>query len=74
LDGDAVKLPEGVIAAQDYKGITLPAYYYARVPLPPSASGLPFGLSGTARIFGPRRSLFERTVHMGANLVHEHLW
>lgn len=74
LEGDAVKLPDGLVATQDYKGITLPTFYYARLPLPPSAASLPFGLSGEARIFGPRRSLFQRTVLVVTNLVHEHLW
>jgi len=74
LEGDAVTLPQGLVAEQDYKGITLPTFYYARLPLPASATGLPLGLSGEARIFGRRRSLFQHGVTIVENLVRAHLW
>ena len=74
LEGDAVTLPEGLIASQDYKGISLPTFYYARIPLPASSEELPLGLSGEARIFGPRRSLVQRGARIVTDLFHAHLW
>jgi putative peptide zinc metalloprotease protein len=74
LQGDAVTLPAGLVAAQDYKGITLPTYYYARLPLAGPAAALPIGMSGEAKIFGARRSLFQRTAMTVMNLFRAHVW
>ncbi len=74
LEGDAVTLPKGLIASQDYKGISLPTFYYARIPLPASSGELPLGLSGEAKIFGPRRSLVQRGTRIVTDLLHAHLW
>jgi putative peptide zinc metalloprotease protein len=74
LEGDAVTLPNGLVAAQDYKGITLPTFYYARMQMPESAAGVPLGVSGEARIFGRRRSLFQHGFAMVEDLVRSHLW
>jgi putative peptide zinc metalloprotease protein len=73
LEGEAVSLPQGLVAKQDYKGIELPAFYSARMQLPP-ADNLPLGTAGTARIFGARRSLFGRLVTITLNLVRAHVW
>jgi putative peptide zinc metalloprotease protein len=73
LDGEAVNLPQGLIAKQEYKGIELPAFYSTRMQLPP-ADNLPLGTAGTARIFGARRSLFARLVTIIFNLVRAHVW
>lgn len=73
LDSDAVPLPKGLIARQDYKGIVLPTFYSARLPLPASAH-LPLGTSGEAKVFGPRRSLMQRIVTVILNLVRAHVW
>ncbi|MGD0914561.1 MAG: hypothetical protein ABR928_21920 [Terracidiphilus sp.] len=74
LGGDAVTLPQGLVANQDYKGIKLPVFYSARSPLPASAGNPPFGASGTARVFGARRSFAERFVTVVFNLVKAHAW
>jgi putative peptide zinc metalloprotease protein len=74
IEGDAVNLPAGLGARQEYKGIELPTYYCARMPLPAQDSDLPLGTSGTAKIFGVRRSLFGRIVSAFLNLVRAHLW
>jgi hypothetical protein len=74
LEGDAVTLPPGLVAMQAYKGITLPTFYYARLPLPRSAGDLPIGMSGEAKVFGARRSLFQRTVATAMNLFRAHVW
>ncbi len=73
LEGEAVDLPPGVVARQDYKGIELPAFYSTRMQLPASAH-LPLGTAGTARIFGVRRSLFGRLVTITLDLVRAHVW
>ncbi len=73
LDSDAVPLPEGLIARQDYKGIVLPTFYSARLELPASAT-LALGTSGEAKVFGPRRSLMQRIVTVLMNLVRAYVW
>jgi len=73
LEGEAVNLPPGLVARQDYKGIELPTFYSTRMELPP-ADNLPLGTAGTARIFGARRSLFGRFVTITLNLVRAHVW
>jgi putative peptide zinc metalloprotease protein len=74
LQGDAVTLPPGMVAAQDYKGITLPTYYYSRLPLEGKDEELPIGMSGEAKVFGARRSLFQRTEATVMNLIRAHIW
>jgi putative peptide zinc metalloprotease protein len=73
LQGEAVNLPPGLVAKQDYKGIELPSFYATRMELPPSEA-LPFGTSGKAKIFGERRSLFGRAVAGVLNIVRAHVW
>jgi hypothetical protein len=72
--GDAVTLPPGVVATQDYKGVKLPVFYCSRIPLPASAGNPLFGVSGEARIFGARHSIAERFLTVAFNLVKAHVW
>jgi putative peptide zinc metalloprotease protein len=74
IEGDAVNLPAGLGSRQEYQGIQLPTYYCARMPLPAADNDLPLGTSGMAKIFGARRSLFERTMSVFFNLVRSHVW
>ena len=74
LEGDALPLPDGLMPHQDYKGIALPTFYCARIPLPASLNALPLGSSGDVIIFGERRSLFQRVVDVATNLAHAHIW
>jgi putative peptide zinc metalloprotease protein len=74
LGGDAVNLPPGLVAQQDYKGIKLPVFYSASMILPASAGDLPLGISGAAKIFGVRHSLAERFAMVVTNLVRAHVW
>jgi hypothetical protein len=74
IEGNAVNLPAGLRGRQEYRGIQLPTYYCARMPLPAIDNDLPLGISGTAKIFGARRSLFERIVSIFLNLVRAHIW
>ena len=72
--GDPVPLPSGLVATQDYKGIKLPVFYCARMPLPMSAGNPPLGTSGQAKVFGVRRSLAGRVGITALNLVKSHIW
>jgi len=74
LGSDAVSLPPGLVASQDYKGIKLPIFYCARMALPTSAGDPKFGTSGQAQIFGQRRSLAARFLAILLNLAKAHLW
>jgi putative peptide zinc metalloprotease protein len=72
--GDAVNLPAGLVALQNYQGVKLPVFYSARMILPASAGRPPLGVAGRAKIFGARRSLAERLFIIAADLVRAHLW
>jgi hypothetical protein len=74
MQGEAVDLPPGLIPKQDYKGVVMPTFYSARMTLPAMAGDLPLGLSGQARIFGERRSLFQRVMTVLFNLFRAHVW
>ena len=72
--GDAVPLPGGLIAQQDYKGIQSAVYYCSRMTLPASGGIPQFGTAGQAKIFGERRSIAERILIVALNLVKAHVW
>ena len=72
--GDAVTLPPGLVATQNYKGVKLPVFYCSRIPLPPSAGNPLFGVSGEAKIFGARHCIAERFLTIAFNLVKAHVW
>jgi putative peptide zinc metalloprotease protein len=72
--GDAVTLPQGLIANQKYKGVKPPVYYCTRLVLPASAGNPLIGDSGQALIFGDRRSLAARFFEIAADLVKTHVW
>ena len=74
IDGVAVPLPTGLLEQQDYQGITLPAFYSARIPLQAGQEGLRAGMSGPIKIFGRRRSLANRVWTMVSELVRTHFW
>jgi len=74
LDGAAVSLPAGLVVRSEYKGITLPTFYTGRLPLAAETPPLPLGSGGSAKIFGPRRSLFQRAIDMVMGTVRAHVW
>lgn len=74
LGGEAHHLPAGLVARQSFKGIELPIFYSARMPLPTSAQDLPLGMSGQAMIFGKRRSVAGRAFQIAVDLVKAHVW
>jgi hypothetical protein len=74
VGGEPVTLPVGLVNRSEYKGIALPTFYSARVPLPPQVRSLPLGLGGSAKVFGPRRSLFLRGLDVVVSTVRAHVW
>jgi len=72
--GDPVTLPAGLVSADKYKGFKSPVFYSSRIALPTSAESPMFGLAGTAKIFGKRRSLAGRVGATLSNLVRSHVW
>jgi len=74
LEGDALALPPGLVASQNYKGIKLPTFYVARLPVPERYDKLPLGLSGKALVLGPRRSFATWAWTVIMNLLRAHLW
>jgi putative peptide zinc metalloprotease protein len=75
MDGQIVTLPPGFIGKQEYKGVHLPTLYSARIPLPTSiAASLPLGSSGTVKILGARRSMLERCIRTGLDVIRQHIW
>jgi putative peptide zinc metalloprotease protein len=74
IEGSAVPVPAGVLAEQEYKGITIPTFYTTRIPLDPRDDGIQPGMCGQAKIFGRRRSLASRIMTSLGNQLHTHFW
>jgi putative peptide zinc metalloprotease protein len=72
--GNPVSLPPGLVAKQKFQGIKMPVFYTSLIPLP-SDSGRSFtGISGTAKIFGVRRSVAGWIAVEMSDLVRAHIW
>ena len=74
MDGSALPLPAGLLPDRKYKGMVLPAFYSARLPLGRMSDGARPGMSGQAKIFGRRRSLAQRMVTILGNVMRTHFW
>ncbi|HEY3705395.1 MAG TPA: HlyD family efflux transporter periplasmic adaptor subunit [Terracidiphilus sp.] len=74
IGGETVSLPGGLVPSQNYKGVRLPDFYVARMPLPLNAGKPGFGVAGPAKIFGIRRSFAARIFTSGVDLVKAHVW
>jgi putative peptide zinc metalloprotease protein len=74
VEGSTEPVPAGVLAEQQYKGITVPVFYTTRIPLGEMEDGVQPGMSGQAKIFGRRRSLADRMIRSLGNLLHTHFW
>ncbi|MGA8741551.1 MAG: biotin/lipoyl-binding protein [Terracidiphilus sp.] len=72
--GDPVALPAGLASAEKYQGFKSPVFYSSRIALPAAAGSPRYGLAGTAKIFGEKRSLAGRAAATISNLVRAHLW
>jgi hypothetical protein len=74
MEGSDMPLPPGLIAEQEYKGMTVPTFYTTRMPLEALDHSVRSGMSGQAKIFGQRRSVAGRIVIMFGNVLHTHFW
>jgi putative peptide zinc metalloprotease protein len=74
MEGSAMPLPPGLLAEEEYKGISLPTYYPSRMSLGQMGSGIRPGMSGQAKIFSQRRSLANRIVTAFGNVLRTHFW
>jgi putative peptide zinc metalloprotease protein len=74
MEGAAIHLPAGILPEQDFKGISLPAFYTTRMPLAEIGDGVRPGMSGQAKVFGRRRSFFSRILTFWGNVLHTHFW
>jgi hypothetical protein len=74
IDGSATSLPAGVVDSQQFKGVELPTFYSSRILLPDHLDGFKAGMSGKAKVFGPRRSVAARAVTICSNFLHTHFW
>lgn len=73
VDGKAANMPQGILAAQSYKGISAPTFYSSRIDLPQSTA-LRMGMSGEAIIFGKRQSVAMRIASSAWSLVRARIW
>jgi len=74
ISGEPVELPAGLVEAEKYKGLTLPVFYSAVIPLPGEADRAAYGISGQTIVFGERRSLAQRLASSVSNSVKSHIW
>ena len=74
IDSSPVQLPADLIARSQYKGIEIPTFYTSRLLLSESASELPVGSAGRAKILGQRHSLFYRGARSLLELFGRHIW
>jgi multidrug efflux pump subunit AcrA (membrane-fusion protein) len=74
MEGSGMPLPAGLLADQEFKGIALPTFYTARMPLKDLNNSVRAGMSGQAKIFGRRRSVANRIATMFGNVLHTHFW
>ena len=74
VSGEPVDLPAGIIAAEKYKGMTMPVFYNSVVPVPVGAGDAMYGMAGRAMIFGMRRSLANRATMAVSDIVRAHVW
>ena len=74
LEPDPVTLPAGIVESQKYKGLTLPVFYTAIIPLSADDSNLMYGLSGQAIVFGERRSIAGRVGSELSDIIKRRVW
>jgi putative peptide zinc metalloprotease protein len=74
IEGSTNPLPLGILAVQQYKGISLPTFYTSRMSLEEIGGGIRPGMSGQAKIFSKRRSLADRILTALENVARTHFW
>ena len=74
ISGEPIELPAGLVAGEKYKGLTLPVFYSAVIPLPGRMNAVAHGLSGRSVLFGERRSIARRIGSGLLDSVRNHIW
>jgi hypothetical protein len=74
ISGEPVALPSGLVAAEKYKGLTLPVFYSAVIPLAGEKSESAYGVSGESIVFGAKRSIAQRVGSEIANRMRSNFW
>lgn len=74
IDSNTATLPTGFVPPAEYKGIALPTFYSARIPLTSPSAGLPLGAAGNAKILGQQKSILQRGITLALDLIHRHIW
>ena len=74
ISGEPVALPFGLVAAEKYKGLTLPVFYSAVIPLAEEGGERAYGISGESIVFGARQSIAQRLGSDLANSLRSHIW
>lgn len=72
--GEPIPLPAGIVASEKYKGLQLPVFYSALIPIPTGEGNPMYGLSGKAIVFGARRSIAGRFAMAFSSLIKTHFW
>lgn len=72
--GEPTPLPAGIVPSQKYKGLQVPVFYSALIPISTTAGNPMYGLSGNALVFGVRRSIAERFAVAFSSLIKTHFW
>jgi len=73
-DGEPATLPGGIVAKEKFQGIKMPVFYTARLVLPANRENPMYGLVGTVKIFGERRSMAGRVGMVLTDLMKAHVW
>jgi putative peptide zinc metalloprotease protein len=74
MEGSAMPLPPGLLAEEEFKGISLPTYYTTRLSLGKMGDGIRPGMSGQAKIFSRRRGLASRMMTAFGNVLRTLFW
>jgi hypothetical protein len=74
ISGEPLALPAGLVSAEKYKGLSLPVFYSAVIPLTEKMGGATYGVSGRAILFGERRSIGQRIGYALSNTIKSHIW
>ncbi len=67
-------LQEGLMPPSKYKGMHAPVYYVMRVRVPNDSGELHAGMTGTARVYGKRRSTWGLLFRPAIEAVARRLW
>ena len=74
IDASSVVLPQGIISSTHYKGIELPSFYAARMPLGTTDGTLRPGMTGRAKVFDSRRSIAARCFESARGFLRSLFW